>query len=197
MGLRRGRPTARDPPTHPPPLAQPPLNPPTTTRRPRPHRTGSPPSAAPAPRAHRRPTLKTATTPTTNRSLTPTTRAAARVAGRVVAVTPAGARVTMLADDRVVGFCAASEAGPPRGTVPVPQARRKRGGDDESDSDDADAADTPTAAGLAVGDVREFIVLYTPAKARFGGLGPAMSARLADEDVLWGARGRGGRRVRS
>ena len=110
----------------------------------------------------------------------------ARVAGRVVAVTPAGARVAMLADDRVVGFCAASEAGPPRGTVPAPQARRKKGDEDESDSDDADApSDTATAAGLAIGDVREFIVLYTPAKARFGGLGPALSARLADEDVLW------------
>lgn len=87
------------------------------------------------------------------------------VVGRVLSATPAGARVALVDDARVIGFC------PARELTRSPAA----------------VAGTGEAAtvDLAPGDVREFVIMYVPAAAAYGGLGPALSAVKYDDGVRW------------
>lgn len=95
------------------------------------------------------------------------------VVAKVVYSNPNGFKVEMLRDSRIGGWCPVKEA---------PYILREKEDDLKMA---ADSLSKLTSDIMAIGTIREFRILKTPAGLSYYGVGPMVSARVHDLDVLW------------
>lgn len=95
------------------------------------------------------------------------------VVAKVVYSNPNGFKVEMLDDTRVGGWCPVKEA---------PYVLRERHDDLKLAPDDLNKL---TIDIMPIGTIREFRILKTPQALSYHGVGPMVSARVHDLDILW------------